>query len=99
MIVANSCAHLVSGSARHGVIGLVADLVEMVTDLLDRQRGAVEALRPADEEAGDVSGADGVDLAGNRAVPVRQERRDRSDQCRIQLLKVLRHKVIQNGLR
>jgi hypothetical protein len=49
--------HLVSGSAGHGIAGFVADLVEMITHLLDRQFGTVEPLRPADEESRDVSGA------------------------------------------
>ena len=98
MIVANSCGHFVGGPAGHGVAGLVADLVKVITHLLDGQRGTVEAFRSADEESGDVSGANGVDLTGNRAFSVGQERRHRGHQRRIQLLKVLRHKIIQHDL-
>jgi hypothetical protein len=92
-------AHLVGGTARHGVAGFVADLVEMIAHLLDRECRIVEAFRPADEEPGDVPGADGVDLTGNRTFSVRQKRRHRGHQRRIELLKILGHKVIQNGLR
>jgi hypothetical protein len=69
------CGHLVDWSARHGVVGFVADLCETIPDFLDGQRGTVETFCPTDEEARDVSGANGVDLAGNRAVPVASGRR------------------------
>ena len=98
MIVANSSLISSAGPAGHGIACLVADLVEVITHLLDGQRGTVEAFRSADEESGDVSGANGVDLTGNRAFSVGQERGHRGHQRRIQLLKVLRHKIIQHGL-
>ena len=91
--------HSSSGSAGHGIAGFVADLVEMITHLLDRQLGTVEPLRPADEESRDVSRAHRVDLAGNGAIPVSQEGRYRSHERWVQFLKVLAHKVIQHNLR
>jgi hypothetical protein len=40
----------------------------MIAYLLDGQLGTVETFCPADEEARDMSGADRVDLPGNRAI-------------------------------
>src|SRR5689334_13394965 len=90
-------AHLVSGSARHGVAGFVAYFREMITHVLDGQPGTVEALCPADEEARNVSRPNGIDLPRHRTVTMRQERGHRGHECRVELLKILAHKVIEHG--
>ena len=67
--------HLGRGSAGHRVAGFVEDLFEMITHILDRQRGTMETFRPANEESRDMAGADRVDLSGNGTIPMRQEGR------------------------
>ena len=45
----------------------------MIAHVFDRQPRTVETPCPADEKPRNVPGANRIDLAGNRAVPVYQE--------------------------